>query len=231
MSPVIPEHSRFILATTSSRINSVVLILLSMNLFLGAKAFGTAIGGEALEAGGNEYSSSSADQTTDWQWLTSTSIFDVDPNLIKRYLYDKGEWQFIRSEDKNLFSDTQTGHIYLEGVSAKGGDRFIPIEDLEDLSIEENVILYLSLIMFAIMIGTGAAFVWWLHNALAKQEKSAHRRKYRLRGRGRFPLHEKWPELKWSSVKRTFFHSKLFMPFQRSQEFPSVDRHQRSAKE
>jgi hypothetical protein len=138
----------------------VILIVLSMSLFFGEKAFGVAIVGKTLEADGKEFSSSPADQTTELQW--STSPLSLDGNLQESVTdaVNKEDWQGFGSENRQTY------------LSFADVDRFIPFDEYETEFTGEDFLLFLSVLAVSMLIGTGAG--WQFRNAQKKRKKWAH---------------------------------------------------------
>lgn len=148
--------------------NMVILIVLSMSLCFGEKAFGVAIVGKTLEAGGKELFSSPADEATEWQWSISPFSLDGNLNDIMRDASNKEDWQALRSENHQIY------------FSIADVDRFIPFDEYETEFTGDDFLLFLSVLMVSIMIGTVAG--WQFHHARRKQKKWAH------------AIHKKWRE-------------------------------------
>src|SRR5262245_52062853 len=112
MSRVITERFQAIFHATTRRRSRDVLILLSISLILSGKTFGTPIVAQTLEFDVRENSSSPADQTTDLQWSSSTSAFDVNLNVITREIFNQEVWQAIRGVNNLAFYDAQPDQTY-----------------------------------------------------------------------------------------------------------------------
>ena len=217
MSRVITDPFHSILTTTSLRISRVVLILLSMSLSLSGKTFGAAIGVEALESDGKDYSSIPADQTVDWLWSTSASSFDGNLNLLNTDLYDKGEWQNIRGAEENLFFYRPVDQAYpvisfpsdrltIDKVFTQAPTSLWSFTSMDPWFSPEQIFLF-SLITFGISIGVVGLF----GKARAKQEKSAQRRRHRV-GRRRLHIASEMARIRVGKLKNSFFHSNQFPP-------------------
>jgi len=151
-------------SSSQSKINMVILIALSMSLVFGEKAFGVATVGKTLEAGGKEFFPSGADQATESQWSISPLQLEGDLKEIMRDAFIKEDGQIFRSENRQIH------------FSMADADRFIPLEDYETEFSGEDFLLFLSVLMVSIMIGTGAG--WQFHNARRKHKRWAHSSSY-----------------------------------------------------
>ena len=183
---VITDRFHSILTATSRkgspRRSRVVLILLSISLVLGGRTFGASIVPQTLEFDGKEYSLSSADQTTDWQWSTSASSVDANFDVITRGIFNQEEGQAVRGVNRLSFSDgqaDQTDHLISFRSDRFSIDKPFTREATSIWSFTSIDDWFLPMLLFPLMmvgIGIGLPRLF----PKAKREESAHRRKHRV---------------------------------------------------
>lgn len=179
---VITERFHSILHAPRPRRSRVVLILLSISLFLGGKTFGAPIVDQTLEFDGKEYSSSSVDQTPDWQWSTSASSVDANLDVVTSEIFNQEEGQAIRGVNKLSFFDgqaDQTHPVILFRSDSVSIDKPFTREATSRSSFTLLDDWFLPMLLFPLMmIGLGIGVPRLFRKA--KPEKSAHVRKHRV---------------------------------------------------